>query len=392
MKKAKNKKIVDFWNKIKKPLMILSVVGNILFLIFIIVGCVGAHKKATESNAVDLRIHTLRGTTWVMNETLSPNSPRGVPMSTLVNQEESYLLRFEDLPRDTVYLSLTWQFSTRPLEQLLYGTYYGEYGTQGRYNFYQYVRDTWFDTDFLTIRISQEQSPHNKAEDEYLINWFYENGTLVSKVDNSIFTFNKQINYNAPFMAPLDSYFVTTIDSQPVIKTYTFPYFYTNGEFFDTIKVWYLNGAGMRYEESNGEYYTNTNVDSGYYMEMEYINSFTNNSVVVNTRNFDVKSEVALLKGSNWVNIEYSRLLFQDELTSEQRNNLAQFNNENYLNGFSGTDNVGLGNVFNLLGGTFSALTGLLAIEVLPNITIGLLVFLPLVVMIILAVIWIIKR
>ena len=71
MKKKENKfKII--WSKIKKPLMILSIVGNVLFLLFIIVGCVG-QKKSTQTKAENeiVYVSDLSGTKWYFNTYVS---------------------------------------------------------------------------------------------------------------------------------------------------------------------------------------------------------------------------------------------------------------------------------------------------------------------------------
>lgn len=49
-------------------------------------------------------------------------------------------------------------------------------------------------------------------------------------------------------------------------------------------------------------------------------------------------------------------------------------------------------NIFTLFTSAFSSLTSLFAIQIFPNISLGLLFFLPLVVGIIIAIIWIVKR
>lgn len=379
--------------------MILSIVGNILFLIFIIVGCVGTHKKATQSNAEGNNpIFTLRNTEWKLND-LIDTTPQGYQVD--INNRfltENYMLTFTDI--DTTYLGLRFE-QYRSIFQISYfeANQYGGYDAVLVYS----SLSGWSDTDYIDISIANLYDPNKDYDNRFLIDWFNNNGVMLNS-DFTTFTFNTQINYNAPINGTLNSPFVNQVGNGDTAytKIYDLPLFESNGQLFDRIKLWYINALSMRYIDSNsGNIYACTRQDLMYYSYMEYINTTTEETIAVNFRNFYIGNDpsasnsvqTALDNGSNWVNTDYRVLKFQNPFDNDQRNSLAQFNNDTNLNGLTPTSsNVGLGNVFTLMGSAFSGLSGLLAIQILPNITIGLLLFIPLIVMIILAVIWIVKR
>lgn len=66
--------------------------------------------------------------------------------------------------------------------------------------------------------------------------------------------------------------------------------------------------------------------------------------------------------------------------------------NDAYISLYGGDSNFGLGNVFSLFSTAFSGIIGLLSINLLPNITLGMILLLPLVAMVIFAIIKIIKK
>lgn len=377
MNKQKKQKLLNIWNKVKKPLMILSIIGNLIFLMFIIIGCVGSHKKATQTKAEDYNLSSLVGTTWKLNE-----RPEEIEFSYNVDFESND--RICHLFRMTLYHD---EF------RLLYGQGLSVWSSN----------TSWSSTSYQTIHITGGDD----IESTTLIEYLYDSAILMSIDYSSLadfpnFTFNNQINYNAPYNASIDSPFILhTFEGGQEVFSYVIelPKFVSNGEIFDSIRLWYFSGYATSYLDSGGLVKTNDNQGTAYYNYMEYINTETNTQVMVNYRNFvngNVNGSVQtyLTNGSEWKNDNYRKLVFLDDLSSSQATLLSQFNNQlmGYTGFGNGETNIGLGNSFSLIAQCFEGVKNIFAIEVLPNISLGVFVFLPLIVGIIITIIWIVKR
>lgn len=217
--------------------------------------------------------------------------------------------------------------------------------------------------------------------------------------EEASFTFITNFNFNAPFNFALDSPFVNVVGQT---KTYDLPWFYVNGLAFNQIKLIYVDGASTRYIDQNGVLQINTDTSTSFYSIMQYVNTATNYAVLVNTRNFATASDsngnlqTYLATGTKWVNDSYRTITFSDTLTPQQLDNLSQFNT-NINNGYSDytsgvVTDIGLASVFSLIGSAFASVSGFLSIQIMPGLTLGLLLFTPLIVGIILAIVWLVKR
>ena len=126
-------------------------------------------------------------------------------------------------------------------------------------------------------------------------------------------------------------------------------------------------------------------------------NSLSNFTLQVATRNkyLNSDSDTCINQNVSWLGSEYKTLHFY-KVVDEQSyyyQVLTMANNNLVANGFNnGTTDVGLGGAFSLLATAFSSISGILAISLFPGITLGLLLFLPLIVGIIIAIIWLIKK
>lgn len=216
------------------------------------------------------------------------------------------------------------------------------------------------------------------------------------------FEFAKQINYYAPYGDNISSFAVNDGDMQAPnsfrVYEYNLPVFYSGGYIWNKVVVRYINAVALRWYDSEGKVQTFGQNSFASYMWMEYQNTITNKILVVNSRNSETYEIVngmtqVTINSSSWLSNDFRNLLFFQEPSSEQKLNLSQFNNNIYGDSFQNTTtDVGLGNVFQLLSLAFASWIPILSIQIVPGITIGLLMFLPLIAGIIVLVIWIVKR
>lgn len=211
------------------------------------------------------------------------------------------------------------------------------------------------------------------------------------------FNFNPTINYNAPFGYATESAFVLG-EGQTI--TYELPWFYSNGLAFNQIQMYYVDALATRYITQEGNIVVMETEGFSYYARMCYKNTATNLVVEVNSRIYSTYTDSQgnvqyyLNNTSVWANPNYQVLIFSDSLTPSQYDKLSVLNTNlgaGYVD-YTGTDDIGLGSVFTLIGRAFSAVGGFLAIQIMPGLSLGILLFAPLIVGIIIAVIWIVKR
>lgn len=197
----------------------------------------------------------------------------------------------------------------------------------------------------------------------------------------------------------------------PDIHTIWFRYislgdFVSNGRLFNRIFYFYVPVDGFLFDKLLPP------PDSGAYFAMAYYygdpitDVFTYNDLTfVNYRNWSVDANnlfmtanYQFLSTSSWTNDDYRYITFIDKLSLDERDFLTSFNsNEFGGNGFDDITIISGGNgsvidVFTLLGNAFASLQNFLSINILPAISIGTLLFLPLVVGIVITIFWLIKR
>jgi len=275
------------------------------------------------------------------------------------------------------------------------------------------------DNDIVLIELDNIQEPTfyyiqndyglKSYTNERRLNWFY----TINLVDT--FTFNKEYNYNAPVSNNLNNDYIDKyilmdgwqneyISSYYRGKSLSLPYFISNGQVFNKI-LWVTEwstsqgtGNEILYATSENDYY---GIPDGkeVFSRLEYVNTNTNTSVIVNMRNtYTGYSSVfslpynAYVDGSTWINDAYRYLTILGNLTTQQQININAFNNNNQtsVSGFVGSGSVD--NVFTLVASSFTAWLPVLSTYLLPGITIGMLLFIPLVAMLVFAIIRIIKK
>lgn len=224
----------------------------------------------------------------------------------------------------------------------------------------------------------------------FLLNWLYHKGEA-TKIH-----FNNQINFNAPYYASFEQLFVIDnefTDNFSVFKNYDFDIgFISNGRLFTRIKVSYQQGNGTRYLDGD-EIKTNNTVSSGHYGLMMYENTDTGESVVVNMRDFQFNNggTTYMLPTSHWISELYQDIYILDE-DQPLITKVTGFNNN--INGINGGVNSlgGSSNIFDLLRSAFGSVIDILNITIIPGITIGLLVFMPIVVTLVVLVFKAVKK
>lgn len=216
------------------------------------------------------------------------------------------------------------------------------------------------------------------------------------------FTFNGQINYNSPLGLTLDSPYGyggawTSSTSDTAYIDYAVGDFISNGQLFDTIRVYYFNAEPMYFElaDKNGNVSINHGASGSWaYMFMYFINTNSDTQILVNKRDqiafMPTSSSNAFYEpnSSSWLVSDYRNCLFL-ELSADNKVKVNGFNNN--IDNYYGNNNGG-NNVFTLIGGAFTSWLPILNLAILPNITLGMLVFIPIVAMLVFAIIRIIKK
>lgn len=215
------------------------------------------------------------------------------------------------------------------------------------------------------------------------------------------YDFPSQINYYAPQGANIDSNVITLSDT-----TYTLISgfkFIAGGYLYDTIRLVYASATNTYYVGENS--IATKITTNGYYnfIRLEYYDSESGVATTANYRNItnimiDENIESVYQRASTWKG-NLSRIYLTSEPTIEQTEQLSLVNGSMagyiapviYPPGYV-VGSIAMENGFTLLATAFSAVASILSIQILPNITIGLLMFLPLVVGIIIFIVWLVKR
>lgn len=283
--------------------------------------------------------------------------------------------------------------------------------------------DTWVYTDgygwdgvsYKTLEFYDNIGSLNYTN-QNLISWLILNGTLVSEVD--YFEFNKTFNYNAPLGSTLFSVgsklesgnWVNYTDETDGYAHLYIGDFESGGSQYNGLVIHY-----SRQSANNQVYIYNSETDSTYtlengtliYTELWYVvfsnplnpsyDNLTKRDIVNKRDIIWYYSEVYGLPGygysnsTTWVVDNFRYLTIKGGYRNAvERNQLYSFNNNNQYT----PANIGTGdaNVFNLFSNVFTAVAPILSIMILPNITIGMLVFIPLVAALIFFIIHIIKK
>lgn len=219
--------------------------------------------------------------------------------------------------------------------------------------------------------------------DVWNITSFYRFFKLADKSDYSDFSFNQQFNYNAPMAVSVSSPYGAGViggveSSSFTTLTYDTGWFLSNGQLFNQIQLWYQKSDGLTFD-FNGTF-KNGPRGMWSYSFMYYVNTYSNIMTTVNRR--DIKAiehnnafTYGQLNSSTWVVDQYRYIKFLTPLSDSLKDNINQFNNNNY--NYSNGSISGSSDIFTLLSMAFTSLIPFLSTNILPSISIGVLLFLP---------------
>lgn len=241
---------------------------------------------------------------------------------------------------------------------------------------------------------------------------------VVTELDESRrFIFNKVFNYNAPedlnlgvdYYTPDNvnhtsnngwTYGGTSTRGNLTYNRYYIntPSFVTNEQVFNRI-VWEIQldtNSALGFTHDNGQTAVWAPNDSSCYYGLYYVNTNTSTEVLVNYRNqlivYDNVYNLPAFCYTNdttWTNDNYRYLIFIEPLSTAQYNTISPFNNNVQYGGFSSGSET---TIFTLLAQAFACVGSVLNITILPYMTIGMLLFLPLVVTIIVVIVHLLKK
>lgn len=446
MKKQKREKLKNIWNKIKKPLMIFSIIGNILFLMVIVIGCTNTKRKVvSQVSAVETyERHNLNGVTDLNGLTLyMPDVP--FPYGKMADYYQwttaiSTGLKFHIGNSEVNYIEI----STGG--QSAVGNYYTEcynmvywkgtnhniesdklrvYGSTLAHNDNNANPLGWLNDDVKVLTFFTSTNSTNSSTIDYLDlmgmtltdpnapvepdNPIEENEIVKSIYLSDSFIPSAYVTQNGDYM--FNGFAGKNSNAETHIVHLKGLTFLSNGETFNTISLFYapLNAVSSRVTQ-DGQTLVDTTSYGDYIcciaIKYQYVlNDVANSSVTVcsprrsliveNGENFNVYDVRPPF--NVWVNENYRKIDVLDDDKSIQNDSLLTITNKSTLELLQVTTNVsqdvmGFANVFTLMSSAFAGLASILGISILPGITIGLLLFIPLIVVIIISVIKIIKK
>lgn len=240
---------------------------------------------------------------------------------------------------------------------------------------------------------------------------------VTDEIDTSKrFIFNEDFNYNAPVTLSRNTQYIDTsnfhlndgwsLTDESTVGYHEYceymfdmPEFISGNQTFDAI-CWVVDASdAVLYVNPNNlnDYYAGP-LGSHTYARLYYYNSREENYVLVNTRNIYTgysntfsKPYEAYMESTTWTNVEYRYLTFLESPNDSVRGMLLAFNNNNqfYDGGLYDTSDV---NVFTLIGGAFASWVPIFGISLLPSITIGMLLVVPLIVTIVLFIVKLLRK
>lgn len=223
---------------------------------------------------------------------------------------------------------------------------------------------------------------------------------LYSKGNLSSFVFNKDFNYNAPFGIDrnMPSSPVPPVGVSGTYLDFDTGLFLSNGQYFDKIRWNFRNNTGQIFYLFTGEEIIDSHSFYGWtWVSIEYMNTQTEVTIEVCSR----VTSVGLLDGayvtfyqnnSLWVLDSYRYIDFLEPISNDLLDDIRQFNNNNQYSYNGGGVGGEINNIFTLIASAFTGLLPILTIYILPGITIGTLLFIPLVALLVFAIIRIIKK
>lgn len=368
----------------------------ILILLLVLAGCQNCGGKSASGVSAEspIQVENLARTQWHFNDVLDETSLEHY-------DQESWQVAFTtQAGTQYTYIYIddyTMRYQNPNSEP--YWCYTAEYG--------------WDGISGQTITFFGEYTYLN-YDNEDLINFLQVNAKLVNPL--TTFTFNEAYNYNAPLGLNVgitglpflnDLSWVNTSDivapstkTETTAKLYVVP-FYSNGRLYNAIQSTYViarsNNALYTEDKEGAVQQVSSGLPVFAYMSYAYIeNDNVAYSDVVNIRNttqavYENNNVLVYQEATTWVNDVYRYLNFSGYvITGDLATRLKAYNNNNELVIYTNTDEYT--SVFTLLGHVFTSIAPILSLTILPGLTIGIIMFIPLVVAVIFFIIKIIKK
>ena len=241
--------------------------------------------------------------------------------------------------------------------------------------------------------------------------------------EGATFTFSPDFNYNAFFQSDTKSY-LKPDDIRPISK---YPFiafgdldhvnnsliietdnFICEGLEYNRFKVrYFMASTDLNFYNVDNKIIKTHLIDNinpyvyFYSLSFQHFNIATNSidrELMVCSREKFANSEGTYINyNATWINSSYRTITSAgDEWNGEYKGALMileMCNNFSEITGFdNGISDVGLGSVFTLLTSAFYSLIPFLSIQIIPGVTLGLLLFIPLIVSIISLVVWLVKK
>ncbi|MCQ2969813.1 MAG: hypothetical protein MJ191_06870 [Clostridium sp.] len=186
-------------------------------------------------------------------------------------------------------------------------------------------------------------------------------------------------------------------------RTYLYSgYFKSNNEYYTQIRCQLATAVGVRYVDSAGNTLINNNANTSTIMYVDYYNSFTGaTKIVLNAVYHGVpgESNYVLTPYFDWTDIRYSQIELLSQTIGNDYNHTLSPNSDWYYviqrqvyqPNISTQTGDALGDTFSLIGTTFTSLIPLLNLQIGSNITLGVLLLIPLIGIIIFAIVKLLK-
>lgn len=455
-KSKKHEKLNKLWSKVKKPLIICSFALNLLFILIAIVGCVSVDSNDYTTNkkarsylyADDLTSQVsepvfpidMTGSTWSFkpsNMTYSPsyyssgaffNYDINATMSATYNNVEYTATKDKitiQCASGTITIGLQIMVTGSNFTYdypIFYGGYSSNPNVEYRFNNTSpsiFMGDTEFTMTF---------NSGNDVNDVNFVDFVQNNGTYISGgvlleppsyneydyvtdiylsddfVPSVYVAYGGDLILNG-FGARMQSATTFFLD----LNGFTF---ISNGQTFNRVRIAYMPlPAGAPYITDDGTMGISTEdyTDYVYCLGVFYQYVDENDDIVDSVRVVTNRKKLVIADNANinaydvrppfmvWVNQNYRSLKVIEDTGLVIDNQYLQYENMSAVQLLQVTSNVtqnvaGMTNAFDLIRHAFESIQGILQMSIFPGVTIGLLMFIPLILTIIMVVIRLVKR
>lgn len=230
---------------------------------------------------------------------------------------------------------------------------------------------------------------------------------------NSTITLDDNFNYNAlgqpsntigslsAFMirsanSPFVDYLMNSSSIQTTID-YPIGYFVSNNGLFDTIRATMINSQQAKWVDIDGNVISSSsiginNMHLGAIVDISYYNSFSGATIPVWQRDvFYQGSDKVYNNSGTWLTDDYKTFRFINDLSPYYDALLSNINNGRSNNDYI-VGGATLNNAFDLIGSTFSAVVPFLSIQLLPGVSILLIMLIPFAITLVIAIVKLLRK